>query len=984
MKRVNLLLCCMLVLLWSAAVQGAPPMRAEFGLYKSTAQAGLDYQTYIDANQLLMFVTNQGSFAYDNGALFGKADGLYFPRGTNLSVIYAGGLWLGGKVGGDLRVSLAEYSHTYSPGPMLNGTFQADRDEFQVYKISKNLRDQGFYDAARPSDVDEAELWDDYHNWPSDMGAPLDDQGRPKIIGDQTLWCVYNDADPAVHVNSAGSATGLGVEIQQTTFAFNRTGSLGQCLFMDFRFINKSEATIENMYASVWADPDLGDAGDDLVGSDVDLSLGYCYNATNNDANYGSTPPATGYDFFQGPIAAGEETDSVYFLDEWRYGYTSLPMTSFFQYINGTDPDNAQETYWYMQGLDAKASGAPVTDPVTGEVTTYMFPGDPTTGTGWLDSNPADRRYMQSTGPFTMAPNDTQQVVVAGLVGQGSDRLTSITALKFNDLFAQSAFDAQFILPDPPARPVATATPGDGSIILHWDDRSELDHGDYAFQGYNVYQGKSVAGPWKRVATYDINDGNGIIFDLEFVVSDGAVVDHPVQFGSDSGIRRFIELTQDAWKGGPLHNVYDYYWAVTAYSYDPEKTPKTLENAPEAITAAPQKPAGGYVYPLDYAEVIEVTHPVGSSDGIIRPTVIDPGLLTGHDYKITFEDDGEGGTFWNLSDETTGAYLLEDMTNQTGDNDYPIVDGFQMKVAGPDEGVNTVYEVAGAGGAVVDPPDNVFYSWNSTHDFYTSSDDGSNIARLNWRGHIGTDDWEFRFTAAGSEYYDWNTDGLMPNRCPFEVWNIGSATPDDPSDDVRIQIAFLDDDESGDWSPGDRTYPSEVPYAEPHPEVMEYEFDADFKIGRIQINGGVPAEGTVIRYTTYKVNKPEDIFTFSTPAVTEQDMAADAAYDMSKIKVVPNPYFNSSLYEPDQFTRMVKFTNLPYECSIKVFNLAGDHVVTLEKTAGDQSFYVWNMLTKHGLPLASGLYIYIVTAPDGGEYVGKMAVFTEVEQLDTF
>ena len=133
-----------------------------------------------------------------------------------------------------------------------------------------------------------------------------------------------------------------------------------------------------------------------------------------------------------------------------------------------------------------------------------------------------------------------------------------------------------------------------------------------------------------------------------------------------------------------------------------------------------------------------------------------------------------------------------------------------------------------------------------------------------------------------------------------------------------------------------------------------------------------------------QVNKPEDVFTFSTPDVVEQDMAADAEFDMTNIKVVPNPYLNSSLYEPDQFDRRIKFTNLPYECTIKVFNLAGDHVVTLEKEASDDSYYTWNMLTQHGLPLASGLYIYIVTAPDGGEYVGKMAIFTEVEQLDTF
>jgi len=1005
MKRTNWIWCCVLVLLWSSLAIGAPPRHAESGLYKSLASVEVDYQTWIDVNRLLMFVTNNGSFAYDNGAMFGKADGLYFPRGTNLSVIYAGGLWLGGKVGGDLRVSLAEYSHTYTPGPMLNGTFQEDRDEFKVYKIDKNLRKSGFYDGPRPvgavfevDESDPAELWDDYHNWPEDMGAPMEDVWvlnedgtdstfvhRPKITGDQTLWCVYNDASPDDHVNSAGSAEGLGVEVQQTTFAFNRTGSLGECVFIDYVFINKSADTIKEMYVSVWADPDLGDASDDFVGCDTDLSLGYCYNATNNDANYGSTPPATGYDFFQGPIVeTGEETDSVFFMGAWRYGVQALPMTSFAKYINGTDPDNANETYWYMQGLDAKNSGAPFIDPTTGQETRYMLAGDPVTGTGWVDDNAADRRYMQSAGPFDMAPNDTQQVVVAVLVGQGSDRLTSVTALKFNDLFAQSAFDAQFDLADPPTRPQVTAVPMDGGIALHWSTISEDQPGDYEFQGYNVYQGESVAGPWKRIATFDIDDGTGIIFDMEFVVEEGVVIDHPVQFGTDSGIRRFIEITQDAWRGGALHNVFDYYWSVTAYSYDPEKTPKTLENAPEAITVAPQKPAGGYEYPLDYAEILEVTHDAGASDGSVEPVVIDPRALTGHSYRVTFTEDEGGNVLWHLYDVTADAWVLQDQTNQTGDDDYPIVDGFQIKVAGPPQGVNTVYEVAGAGGAVVDPPDNVFWSWNSTHDFYTSSDQGSNIDRLNWRGHIGTDDWELRFTAGGSEYYDWISEETFGDRAPFEVWNIGSATPDDASDDVRIQFAIIDDDESGGYSTGDRIYPFEREYFEGLPQYMEYTWDDDFKIGRIVINAGDPAEGTVIRYTTNKVNATNDIYSFDAPAVIEEDLAADATYDMESIRVVPNPYFNQSLYEPDQFDRRVKFTNLPYECEIKVFNLAGDHIVTLNKEASDESFLTWDMLTEHELPLASGVYIYLVTAPDGTEHIGKMAIFTEVEQLNTY
>src|SRR5207249_2374462 len=67
--------------------------------------------------------------------------------------------------------------------------------------------------------------------------APDDsvDVEGPDVLGDQMLWCVYNDADANAHTNPAGSTNPLGVEIQQTTFAFNRTGALGNTVFLKYR-----------------------------------------------------------------------------------------------------------------------------------------------------------------------------------------------------------------------------------------------------------------------------------------------------------------------------------------------------------------------------------------------------------------------------------------------------------------------------------------------------------------------------------------------------------------------------------------------------------------------------------------------------------------------------------------------------------------------------------------------------------------------------
>jgi len=64
----------------------------------------------------------------------------------------------------------------------------------------------------------------DYANWPVALGAPVDGLGRPLMIGDQTLWCVYNDADTANRDVYKASEEPLGLEIQQTVWATDEPG----------------------------------------------------------------------------------------------------------------------------------------------------------------------------------------------------------------------------------------------------------------------------------------------------------------------------------------------------------------------------------------------------------------------------------------------------------------------------------------------------------------------------------------------------------------------------------------------------------------------------------------------------------------------------------------------------------------------------------------------------------------------------------------
>ncbi len=212
-----------LTILSVAAYSLPPPDKYEVPL-ASSGQQILHIDQWIDANNVLMFVTNKGSFAYDQGGTFGRNDGFYYPyygfdniqNGTaNRALCYAAGICIAGvnSSTGDTLVSVSIFSDDYWPGPMSGGTFIPGADTDSLYRVYKIYSDSL---ASNPNK--------DYLEWPSSMGAPVDSLGNPLLTGKQTLWSVYNDANSAVHINDASSAVGLGVEIQHTVWADTADG----------------------------------------------------------------------------------------------------------------------------------------------------------------------------------------------------------------------------------------------------------------------------------------------------------------------------------------------------------------------------------------------------------------------------------------------------------------------------------------------------------------------------------------------------------------------------------------------------------------------------------------------------------------------------------------------------------------------------------------------------------------------------------------
>lgn len=367
-----------------------PAAGDESALNQGGGDKSIDTDAHIDANSLDMWMTNIGSFGWDMST---GDPGLLYPIGTTMPVLFAGGLWIFGMSDEGIRGAIAEYSMEYTPGVIFPDSGWADPSDprYRVYKLSR---------ASGPGDPD-------YDEWPIEDGAPLGADGEPLLIGEQTLWSVFHDADPAKHTNTAGNTDPIGVEVAHLTYAFDLPDPLDRVIVMDYKLTHKGPLPLTETYVGFWLDTDIGEFTDDVAGSDSLLQAAFAYNGDGFDEIYGPVPPALAVTFLG---------------DEDRSAHAAIA------YINGTDPASPYESYNYIQGL--AIDGSPVIDPTTGQPTRFWYGGDPSTGEGWIDTSPSDKRVMLSFGPFDFERDQVEELRVALVVGQGPDRISSVEEMK--------------------------------------------------------------------------------------------------------------------------------------------------------------------------------------------------------------------------------------------------------------------------------------------------------------------------------------------------------------------------------------------------------------------------------------------------------------------------------------------------------------------------------------------------------------------------
>jgi hypothetical protein len=673
-------------------------------------------------------------------------------RSKWISSTFAGNIWFGGlDDGGQLKIAAQTYRQQgidFWTGPLstidasvtkevclkYDKIFKITRSEVDAFVLSggpitPNIKDwPGNGDISLNQDPLLAPYYDndqsgtyepeagDYPYYDVNNNLGQDNLGicKARLFGDESLWWVYND-NGGVHAATGGKA--IGMEVRAQAFAYKTTDEINNMTFYNYQIINRASTSLNNTYMTVWTDADLGYAYDDYMGCDVGRGMGYIYNADSDDQTaggingYGASPPALGCDFFQGPINTtdGVDNDNDNLVDEPGEQMGMTKCLYFNNYGGGTaqqtnDPSNASQYYQYMTGF--WKDGTPFTcggNAYGGSIpTSYVFPGTTYTNgpcgtTPWFESGiSADRRFLQSSGPFILAPGAVNYVTF-GLPWArttSTDPKASITLLEIADDKAQALFDNCFKVLGGPEAPDITIQEMNNELILYFTNKKssnnylnqykELDvtisvnsahfpnvDKYYHFEGFKVYQLKNetvtqdeLTDPSKAKLAFgcDLNNGVKRLINYEYDAITGSDVPKVKAEGTDNGIQSSFRFTKDLFSSSTDQKVINnktYYFMTVAYGYN--EYGKYKEDQPWTVIGG----ASSEGQKRPYLEGRKSKKAYGI------PHIPDPeknGSIVNSSYgfgpKITrVEGQGNGGNYLDLTQESVEKILNGTVTN---------------------------------------------------------------------------------------------------------------------------------------------------------------------------------------------------------------------------------------------------------------------------------------------------------------------------------
>src|SRR3989339_606200 len=139
-----------------------------------------------------------------------------------------------------------------------------------------------------------------------------------------------------------------------------------------------------------------------------------------------------------------------------------------------------------------------------------------------------------------------------------------------------------------------------------------------------------------------------------------------------------------------------------------------------------------------------------------------------------------------------------------------------------------------------------------------------------------------------------------------------------------------------------------------------------------------PQYGEVFKVVNKKPFRKGEFYEFALKGQGFDKSKAES--DLNNVAVVPNPYVGAASWEPlsnevGRGERRIYFMHLPSQCTISIYTISGKLVDTIEHSSsisdGQES---WDLVSRDGMDIAFGVYVYHVDAPGIGEKIGKFAI----------
>jgi hypothetical protein len=469
-----------------------------------TVKAQIVSNTYVDVNNISAVVNSNGELFN----LFGYSAGFEFPKNSGNHTIYSAGFIIGGQDinNGSVKVQKIVYNdNNFQNGPITDPSlYISEVPQWElIWTVSRTEINNHIQNFNNPGYTIPWMI----NNWPAHGDttkgqnyylAPFEDVDNngiyepvngdyPLIKGDFAAYIIQNDETDS----NIMSHNSIGIELHTMVYAFEclNEPALNNTVFVEYKVFNRRTIELENTYFGIYADLDIGCPDNDFFGTDVEHGFIYAYNGTNNDnigcgfamPTYGQDLPIQGVVFLNGakldndgidnPLTTNV-TDAISFngipytslgkgfgdgiVDNEHVGlYSSKHFPTFF-------PNTPLQYYLSLQNIHPNFSTMMYGN--TTHECKFMFPGDSdplywgtfgvNPGFDWTESTynnlPGDRRVMASSGPFTFASDDVQQLDLAFTVAMGeNDNLAALSSLKNQALQLHAMYNNGYLCQQP-------------------------------------------------------------------------------------------------------------------------------------------------------------------------------------------------------------------------------------------------------------------------------------------------------------------------------------------------------------------------------------------------------------------------------------------------------------------------------------------------------------------------------------------------------